>query len=80
MELIAVKLALQTFLKSKKYFTSIHIQMDNIVALKYLKKMMGKKSQKMIILSKEILETLISKQIMITTEYILGSLKKVVDL
>ena len=29
---------------------------------------------------KEILETLISKQIMITAEYILGSLKKVVDL
>ena len=79
MELIAVKLALQTFLNSKN-FTSIHIQMDNIVALTYLKKMVGKKNQKMIILSKEILETSISKQIMIITEYILGSLKKVVDL
>ena len=54
--------------------------MDNIVALTYLKKMVGKKNQKMIILSKEILETSISKQIMIITEYILGSLKKVVDL
>ena len=79
MELIAVKLALQTFLKSQK-FTSIQIQMDNIVALTYLKKIVGKKNQKTTILSKEILETLISKQIMITAEYILGSLKKVVDL
>ena len=33
-----VKLALQIFLKSQN-FTSIHIQMDNIVALTYLKKM-----------------------------------------
>ena len=38
LELLAVKLALQTFLKSQN-FTSIHIQMDNIVALTYLKKM-----------------------------------------
>ena len=37
LELLAVKLALQTFLKSKN-FTSIHIQMDNIVTLTYLKK------------------------------------------
>ena len=50
------------------------------MALTYLKKMVGKKNQKMIILLKEILETSISKQIMIITEYILGSLKKVVDL
>ena len=40
MELLAVKLALQTFLKSQN-FTSIHIQMDNIVALTYLKKIGG---------------------------------------
>ena len=33
-ELLAVKLALQTFVKSHK-FTSIHIQMDKIVALTY---------------------------------------------
>ena len=40
LELLAVKLALQTFLKSQN-FTSIHIQMDNIVALTYLKRMGG---------------------------------------
>ena len=42
LELLAVKLALQTLLKSQN-FTSVHIQMDNIVALTYLKKMGGNK-------------------------------------
>ena len=54
--------------------------MDNIVDFTYFKKIVGKNNQKTTILSKEILENLISKQIMITAEYILGSLKKVVDL
>ena len=61
-------------------FTSIHIQMDNIVTLTYLKRMGGSKNQKMIILSKEIWEILISKQIMITVEYLTSSLNKVADL
>ena len=42
LELPAVKLALQILLKSQK-FTSIHIQMDNIVTLTYLKKMVRNK-------------------------------------
>ena len=79
LELLAVKLALQTFLKSQN-FTSIHIQMDNIVALTYLKRMGGSKNQKMTILSKEIWEILISKQIMITVEYLTSSLNKVAGL
>ena len=54
--------------------------MDNIVALKYLKKMGGTKNQKIIILSKEIWEILILEQIMITVEYLPTSLDKVVDL
>ena len=40
LELLAVNLALQTFLKSQN-FTSIDIQMDNIVDLTYLKKIGG---------------------------------------
>ena len=79
LELLAVKLTLQTFLKSQN-FTSIHIEMDNIVALTYLKKMGGTKNQKMTILSKEIWEMLISKQIMINVEYLPSSLNKVADL
>ena len=51
LELLAVKLALQTFLKSQN-FTSIHILMGNIVALTYLKKYVGTKNQKMTKLSK----------------------------
>ena len=74
-----VKLALQTFLMSQN-FTSIYIQMDNIVVLIYLKKMGGNKNQKMTILSKEIREMLTSKQIMITVEYLPSSLNKVTDL
>ena len=42
LELLAVKLALQTPLKSQN-FTSVHIQMDNIVALTFLKKTGGNK-------------------------------------
>ena len=79
LKLLAVKLALQTFLKSQN-FTSIHIQMDNIVALTYLKKMGGTKNQKMTVLSKEIWETVISKQIIITVEYLPSSFNKVADL
>ena len=52
----------------------IHIQMHNIVALTYLKNMEEIKSQKITILSKEIWEILISKQIMITVEYLLSSI------
>ena len=40
LELLAVKLALQTFLKSQNV-TSVHIQIDNIVAVTYLKKKNG---------------------------------------
>ena len=69
LELLVLKLALQTFLRSQN-FTSIHIQMDNIVSLTYLKKMGGTKNQKMTILSKEIWEISIPKQIMITVEYL----------
>ena len=65
LELLAVNLTLQTFLKSQN-FTSIDIQMDNIVDLTYLKKMGGTKNQKTATLLKEIIwEMLISKQIMI---------------
>ena len=55
--------------------TSIHIQMDNKVALTYLKKMEETKNQKMAILTvKEIWDILISEQIMITVEYLPSSL------
>ena len=79
LELLAVKLAHQTFLKSKN-FTSIHIKMDNIAPLTYLKKIEGTNNQKMTILSNQIWEILISKQIMITVEYLPSSLNKVADL
>ena len=68
MELLAVKIDLQTFLKSQN-FTSIPIQMYKIEALTYLRKTKGTKNQKMTILSKEIWEMLISEQIMITMKY-----------
>ena len=79
MEVLAVKLALQIFLKNQN-FTSVYIQIDNIVALTYFKKMGRTKNYKMTILSKEILEMLISKQIIITVEYLPSSLNKLADL
>ena len=78
LKLPAVKLVLQRFRNSQN-FTSIHIQIDNIVALTYLKKLGGTKNHKMNILSKEICEILISEQIMITVEHLPSSLNKVVD-
>ena len=61
-------------------FTSVHIQMGNIVALTYLKKLEVTKNQKITILSKEIWETLISEQIMIIVESLPSSLNEVADL
>ena len=74
LELLAVKLALQTFFKSQNLYFNSHIngQRSGFDIFEY-------DNQKMIILSKEMWEMLISKQIMITVEYLPSSLNKVAD-
>ena len=69
LELMAVRLALLTFNKEKQ-LSSIHFQIDNKTALKYLLKMGGTKSAQMVDISKEIWEYLLSNGITITGEYL----------
>ena len=73
LELKAVKLALLTLTKRKQVNT-IHLQIDNMTALSYLLKMGGTHSQKLLILTKEIWNFLIDRQIMITAEYLPSAL------
>ena len=53
---------------------TIHIKMDNIIALSYLVKMGG--TQLLALISKEIWEYLLDKGTTITAEYLPGALKK----
>ena len=69
LELLAVKLPLLTFTKDKAV-KSIHFQIDNTTALRYLLKIGGTKNLKLIELSKEIWEYLLLKGITITAEYL----------
>lgn len=58
---------------------SIHIQMDNITALCYFKKMGGTRCQIITEISKEILKYLLDHQITITMEYLPGVLNIIAD-
>ena len=61
-ELLALKLALETFLKGQE-ITSLHIKMEYIVALTYFLKMGGTKNLQMVCLSKQIWKLLLSKKL-----------------
>lgn len=74
LELKAAKLAILAFHKLHSQALSIHIQMDNIVTLTYLKKMGGTHSQLLTQISKEIWKYLFAHQIIITVEYLPGCL------
>ena len=58
LELLAVKLAIQTFTKYRDV-KAIHLQVDYIVALTYLMKVGGTQNLKMVELAKEIWEYLL---------------------
>ena len=61
-KLLALKLALETFLKGQE-ITSLHIKMEYIVALTYFLKMGGTKNLQMVCLSKQIWKLLLSKKV-----------------
>ena len=61
-ELLALKLALETFLKGQE-ITSLHIKMEYIVALTYFLKMGDTKNLQMVCLSKQIWKLLLSKKV-----------------
>ena len=67
LELLAVKLAIQTFTKYRD-IKAIHLQVDNIVALTYLMKMGGTQTLKIVELAKEIWQYLLKWGITITAE------------
>ena len=78
-ELRAVKYAILTFSPLHPKAQSIHIQMDSIVALSYLVKMGGTRNKSLTVLSKEIWDYLLSKEITITAEYLAGLLNVEAD-
>ena len=78
LELLAVKLALLTFIKTNN-IKSIHFQIDNKTAISYLLKMGGTKSQSMIKISKEIWDILFKKNITISAEYLPSALNQEAD-
>ena len=81
LELLAVKLALLTYLKDQTR-KIIHLQIDNMTALSYLVKMGGgggTRNQELIQISKEIWDFLLSRQITITAEYLPSSLNVIAD-
>ena len=78
LELLAVKLAIQTFTKYRDV-KAIHLQVDNIVALTYLMKMGGTQNLKMVELAKEIWEYLLKWGITITAEYLPSELNLTAD-
>ena len=67
--MIAVKLALLTFTKTRKV-RSVHFQIDNMVALTYVIKIGGLHNQELLNLAKEIWEYAFHHMITITAEYI----------
>ena len=80
LELKAAKYAILTFTRLYPTARTIHIKMDNIVALSYLVKMGGTRNQLLVQISKEIWEYLLDKGITITAEYLPGALNREADM
>ena len=78
LELMAVKFAILTFTKNLSNLT-IHIQMDNKVALSFLLKMGGTHSLELLKISKSICHYLLSHGIIITAEYLPSKLSVQTD-
>ena len=75
-----MKYAILTFSPLHPKAQSIHIQLDSIVALSYLVKMEGTRNKSLTVLSKEIWDYLLSKEITITGEYLPGLLNVEADI
>ena len=78
LELLAIKLAIQTFSKTLKHKV-IHLQVDNMVALTYLLKMGGTHNLKLVHLAKEIWDHLLKCGITLTAEYLPSKLNATTD-
>ena len=78
LELLAVKLAIQTFTKYRDV-KAILLKVDNIVALTYLIKMGGTQNLKMVELTKRIWGNLLKWGITITTENLPSGLNLIAD-
>ena len=79
MELLALKLVLETFLKAQE-IKSLHTQMDKIVTLTYFLKMGDTKNLQMVCLSKQIRKLLLRKKVTVTVEYLPSTLNKHADI
>ena len=78
LELLAAELAIRTFTKERRV-SSIHLQIDNTVALSYLIKMGGTKNTELTKISKRIWHYLLDKEITLTAEWIPSHLNVMAD-
>ena len=78
LELLAIKLAIQTFWKTLK-LKAIHLQVDKMVALRYLLMMGGTHNLKLVQLTKEIWDHLLQCGITLTAEYLPSKLNVTAD-
>ena len=79
LELKAAKLATMSFTLKERDTISVHIRMDNLIALSYLMKMGGNKNQELTEISKEIWQYFLKRKITITAEYLPGSMNVEAD-
>ena len=81
LEILAIKLATRTFLKTLKHkaIHPIHLQVDNLIALTYLLKMGGTQNLKLVQLAKEIWDLLLQCGITVTAEYFPSKLNVTAD-
>ena len=75
---LAIKLAIQTFLKILKH-KAIHLQIDSMIALTYLLKMEGTQNLKLVHLAKEIWDYLFQCRITLTVEYLPSNFNMTAD-
>ena len=78
LELLAIKLAIQTFSKILKHRV-IHFQVDSVVALTYLLKMGDTQNLKLVQLAKEIWDHFLRRGITLTAEYLPSKLNVTAD-
>ena len=78
LELKAAMFALKAFVKTDK-INHVHLRVDNTTTVAQINKMGGTRSQKLFMITRELWQYCISKQIIVTAEHLLGVLNEIAD-
>ena len=77
-ELLAVTLALQTFVRSRKRF-SVLLKVDNITAVAYINNQEGTASKELVALAKDLWMWCLERNIHIQAQYLPGIMNSIAD-